>query len=161
MDDTSPSAGLLEPSLGIEQSRGLPPFSTQTVFLTSFFGGLIGAAIINGMNSRRMSRPSWELYIAGFVGVLGIGSLFALGFLKAQEVPPEWFEYGSGRAARYVNQGIALLISGGFFLLQKRERKAFEMSGAPVPKGLVPGLITVAVAAAVGVVAAVLGFSFA
>lgn len=82
---SSPSSDLLQPSLVDTQPRQAP-YSLQTAFLVSFFGGPLAAATIFGINARRIGRLRLDM-----VGVVAV----ALAYIAFEW----WWRHTSGGQA--------------------------------------------------------------
>jgi len=142
---------LLRPSLK-GQTSGRTPYSVQTMFLTSFFGGPFAAIAIIGTNSVRLKR-SQDVVPLGFVFVTTVGFLAALhltawgadlrGYVTSLVGP---------KALPYLSRVIGLVIFGIGYALHRSEQRNADFMELDRPNGWIGGIVCILAGIAVAFV---------
>jgi len=136
----SPPSDLLQPSL-VDTKPREAPYTLQTGFLASFFGGPLAALAMFGVNARRIGRlRSDAVWVAALL-------VACIAFEAWRRLLPEgrafdaWLvdEFGKS-GGRYVERLSGLLIFAVAAAIHRREHKASDLMGAARPNGLVLGL---------------------
>lgn len=131
---------LLRPSLG-DTTIAKAPYSVQTAFLTSFFGGPLAAIAIVAINSVRLQRLLRDL--APLTIALTAYSVFMLALAGT-----EWGmafratmkEFAGERAVSYLHRVIALVLFGLGYVLHRKEQRSADLMGLDRPNGWIAGL---------------------
>lgn len=131
---------LLQPSLS-RQAPGRAPYSTQALFIASFFGGPAAAIGFGTLNAARLSRLGRDAgWIAAAV-LAYLGFEYAIAATAAGQALLARADFWLGRHAESVlARGLALLVFIGWLLRHRREQHAADLLGAPRPSGWLPGL---------------------
>lgn len=149
---------LLQPRLRSTTAHRAP-YSPTATFLTSFFGGAVGAALVGALNGGRLGKPRWELALAFCFALAGLTFMFQLGRWLGTDSVPEWLP--QNRNARYLNNAVGAAFAGVFWLLHRAERKAFQLSSAEPPKAWPMVLSVLGLSVALNLLALVAGLSLA
>lgn len=140
----SPSSDLLQPSLVDTQPREAP-YSLQTAFLTSFFGGPLAALAIFGVNARRIGRLRSDAVGAAAVLVACVAFEWWWRRTSGGQAFDAWLIDQFGKSSgRYVERlsGLAVFALGA--AIHRREHKASDLMGAARPNGLGIGVALIA-----------------
>jgi hypothetical protein len=144
---------LLRPSLtGVSVARA--PYSVQTVFMTSFFGGPFAAIAIIGVNSVRLQRLPKDLPVLGAALVAVVGFMAAL-YLTGWGVDlrNDLTAFAGPRAASYLFRVIGFVIFGIGYTLHRAEQRSADFMGLDRPNGWIGGLACIAGGTAVSFLA--------
>jgi hypothetical protein len=136
------SEDLLRPTLsGHERIPEL--YNSTGFFMSSFFGGPLGAAIYGGANSHRLGRLSRDL--PSLVAMTVTAFLLLLVLQEAG-----WLEdiaelIGGSVARNYglIMRAMGLLTCGAIYLMHRRFFRSAKVSGAKEIPGWVPGIAAV------------------
>lgn len=131
---------LLRPSLkGVTVAKA--PYSVQTMFLTSFFGGPFAAIAIIGVNSVRLQRLPQDLLPLGLALAAAVGFLGALHLAGWGADLREYLTALAGpRALSYVSRVIGLIIFGMGYALHRAEQRSADFMGLDRPNGWIGGI---------------------
>ena len=134
---------LLRPTLSdYERVPGL--YNTTGFFLSSFFGGPLGAAIYGGANSHRLGRLLKDLPL--LVAIAAAAFLLPLVLHDAGQLEGLAAAFG-GRASRnygLVMRALGLATYGAIYLMHRRFFRSARVSGAKEIPGWIPGIAAIA-----------------
>jgi hypothetical protein len=135
---------LLRPSL-TDTTIAKAPYSVQTAFLTSFFGGPLAAIAIVAINSVRLQRLLRDLaplaitliaYLAFMLAVAG--TEWGMAFRASMD------RFAGERSISYLHRVIALVLFGLGYALHRREQRSADLMGLDRPNGWIAGLACIA-----------------
>lgn len=135
---------LLQPTLS-GHTRHPSLYNSTGFFVSSFFGGPVGAGLYGLANSQRLGRLAADLPAIGTMAVtayllpLGLHHWGALGALAG------WLDVTTVRASELTIRALALLCFGGIYLLHRRFYRAARVTGVESRPGWVPGIVAVVV----------------
>jgi hypothetical protein len=140
---SSPSSDLLQPSLVDTQPREAP-YSLQTAFLTSFFGGPLAALAIFGINARRIGRlRSDAVWVAALlVACVAFEAWWRLS-LGGQAFDAWLIDQFGKSGGRYFERLSGLVVFALSAAIHRREHKASDLMGAKRPNGLGIGVVLI------------------
>jgi hypothetical protein len=134
---------LLRPTLAdYQRLPGRVPglYNSTGFFLTSFFGGPLGAAIYGGANSRRLGQLPKDLPLL----VVVVAAAFLLPYVLHET---GWLQgvaasMGGSAARNYglFMRGLGLLVFGAIYLMHRQFFRSARVSGVTEVKGWVPGI---------------------
>lgn len=153
---TSPEP-LLQRSLHAEEPRLAPP-STQTMFVTAFFGGPVAACAIAAFGSFRLRRLKRDAPI--LLGLLALTLAATVWLRLAPSGAPArvWLAETIGKSGfAAFNRAMALAVFVACFTLHRQAHRSTALLGLKQPNGWIVGLLSIVVGAAatVAVLAAV------
>ena len=133
---------LLRPTLS---GTGEPPslYNTTGFFLSSFFGGPVGAGIYGLANSYRLGRLKRDL---PSVVVIVAASFWLLLFVERQgglARLAELMDDRPDRAAQLAVRALGLACFGAIYLLHRQHHRAAQVTGAEAVSGWGPGIVAV------------------
>ena len=135
-----PRDELLRPSLqGMAAAKA--PYSVQTMFVTSFFGGPFAAIAIIGVNSVRLQRLGRDAVPLGLM--LGLSILImAAPQLTAwgREAALHLVNLTGPRALSYVSRIAALIFFGIGYAMHRSEQRSADFMDLARPNGWIGGL---------------------
>lgn len=137
---TPSSSDLLRPTV----AGGKPqqaPYSLQTAFLSSFFGGPFAAVAIFLINARRIGRLRADLTLGVLLALLYIAIQWWWRTTPGGAAFNGWLigSLGAGGGG-YVDRLLGLVAFAAGSMLHRREHKASDLMGQPRPHGLSLGL---------------------
>jgi hypothetical protein len=135
---------LLRPSLA-DTTIAKAPYSVQTAFLASFFGGPLAAVAIIAINSVRLRRLLRDL------APLAIAVMAYVAFMLAL-TGTEWgmaFRASLNgligeRSVSYLNRLVALVLFGLGYALHRKEQRSADLMGLDRPNGWIAGFVCIA-----------------
>lgn len=134
---------LLRPTLS-DYERVPELYNSTGFFLSSFFGGPLGAAIYGGANSHRLGRLAKDMSM--LIAVVAVGFLLPYMLLETGWLQ-RLAESVGGRLARnyeIMMRALGLASCGAIYLMHRRFFRSARVSGAKEIPGWVPGLAAVA-----------------
>lgn len=127
---------LLRPSLTADRSPAAAIYSVRTGFLTAFFGGPIGGAIVALLNSYRLKR----LAVDWPIGVLALAIWAGMGW-SATHGGWRWLDASLGKdSVVYVTRLTNLAFFGVVYLLHRTYYRSMSVLGLAAPNGLAVGI---------------------
>jgi hypothetical protein len=138
------SDDLLQPTLS-GHTRSPALYNSSGFFLSSFFGGPVGAALYGLANSRRLGRLPADLPVIGAMAVIAF--LLAVGLHRwgALVALAGWLDVTPARAGGLSLRALGLLCFCGIYLLHRRFYRAARVSGVQSQPGWMPGILAVVV----------------
>lgn len=133
---------LLRPTLS-DYERAPSLYNSTGFFMSSFFGGPLGAVIYGGANSHRLGRLSADLPL--LFGVMAVAFmlpyvLYEAGWLQALAASI------GGRAERnygLIMRALGLATYGAIYIMHRRFFRSARVSGAKEIPGWTPGIAAV------------------
>lgn len=139
---------LLRPSLqGATVAKA--PYSVQTMFLTSFFGGPFAALAIIGANAARLQRLPRDLLPLGLAlaaTAAFLGALHLAGW--GTDLRNYLTELAGPSAVSYVARVVGLIIFGMGYALHRAEQRSADFMGLDRPNGWIGGIACILVGTA-------------
>jgi len=136
---TSPPSDLLQPSL-VDAKPREAPYSAQTGFLASFFGGPLAALAMFGINSHRIGRLRSDAVWLAAILVACVAFEVWWRLSPGGQVFDAWLVAQFGKSGgRFVERLSGLLIFAIAAAIHRREHKASDLMGAKRPNGLALG----------------------
>ena len=134
---------LLRPTLSdYERTPGL--YHSTGFFLSSFFGGPLGAVIYGGANSHRLGRLSKDLAL--LVGLAAVAFMLPTVLQEAGILRKlsDAFDGSTARNYGLVMRALGLSTCGAIYLMHRRFFRSARVSGAKQVSGWIPGVIAIA-----------------
>ena len=133
---------LLEPSLRRAGPAAGSIYSVQTGFLSSFFGGSIGGAVVTAVNAHRLDRLSRDAWLV----VLGIAVQAAFLWWLLRLDGNQWLESTVGRnGPRVVGRVAGLAYFGLCYAIHRSYYRNMAFAGVTPPSGWRLGFIAIVV----------------
>jgi len=133
---------LLVPTLTGAGHQAHAIYSRRTLFLSTFFGGPIGGAIVTGVNAHRLGRLSKDAWLVA----LGIALPVVVLWWQTSLGGGEWLRSTIGRTgARIPGYAAAFGYYGISFLAHRQFYRNMEFAGIDPPSGRQVGLTAVLV----------------
>jgi hypothetical protein len=127
---------LLRPSLTEDSSPAAAIYSVRTGFLTAFFGGPLGGAIIALLNSYRLKR----LAVDWPIGLLALAICAGMGW-SATHGGWRWLDASLGHGSViYVTRLTNLAFFGVVYVLHRTYYRSMSVLGLSAPNGLAVGV---------------------
>jgi len=133
---------LLRPTLSdYERAPGL--YNSTGFFLSSFFGGPLGAAIYGGANSHRLGRLSKDLPL--LFGMTAVAFMLPYVLHEAGWLRGLAESFGGSETRNYglVMRALGLATCGAIYVMHRRFFRSAKVSGAREVSGWVPGIAAV------------------
>ncbi len=134
---------LLRPTLS-DYERVPALYNSTGFFLSSFFGGPLGAAIYGGANSHRLGRLSRDASL--LAGLVAVAFMLPYVLHEAGLLRDIAAAFGGSVARNYglVMRALGLVVYGAIYLMHRRFFRSARVSGAKEIPGWVPGIAAVA-----------------
>lgn len=133
---------LLRPTLS--EYRQVPAlYSSTAFFLSSFFGGPVGAAFYGLCNSQRLNRLWQDMPV---IVAAASAAFFVVFLLQSGGQMPDIAQLigaGERRALEITLRGLALAVFGAIYLMHRRFFRAARVSGTQPLSSWVPGIASV------------------
>jgi hypothetical protein len=134
---SAPEDDLLKPSL--RKRPGNAPYSLQTTFLTSFFGGPVAGVIVTGVNASRLRRPFGDAP-ALVVLALAVVAVEVMVFSHSAQIETWLKDILPSGSLRLVNQVLGIAVFGVGYRLHRNEHRSIDLQGIERPNGWIGGL---------------------
>lgn len=132
---------LLRPSLSPTAAPPRSPYSQQTAFLASFFGGPLAAMAMNVINSWRLGRlprdAAWLL--AGIAAALGLEAWLIVS-ADGQALLRQADALVGRNSLALASRALGLLLFVLGIVMHRREHQAVELMGGTRPNGVLAGI---------------------
>lgn len=131
---------LLRPSLS-DTTIAKAPYSVQTTFLTSFFGGPLGAIAITAINSVRLQRLLRDLAPLALALIAYVAFMLALAGTEWGIAFRARLDGLVGeRSVSYLHRLLGLVLFGLGYALHRKEQRSADLMGLDRPNGWIAGL---------------------
>lgn len=129
---------LLRPTLS-NYERAPSLYNSTGFFLSSFFGGPLGAAIYGGANSHRLGRLSSDLPL--LIGVTAVAFMLPYALHEAGWLQGLAASIGGSSTRNYglIMRALGLATYGAIYIMHRRFFRSAKVSGAREIPGWVPG----------------------
>ncbi len=135
---------LLRPTLSDhERVPGL--YNSAGFFMSSFFGGPLGAAIYGGANSHRLSRLQKDLPL--LIGLVAVAFMLPYVLQETGSLKGLAESFGGSITRNYglVMRALGLVVYGAIYIMHRRFFRSARVSGAKEVPGWIPGIAATAV----------------
>ena len=135
---------LLRPTLS-DYERTPSLYNSTGFFLSSFFGGPMGAAIYGGANSQRLGRLAADLPL--LLGVTAVAFMLPYVLYEAGWLQGIAASIGGSATRNYglIMRALGLATYGAIYIMHRRFFRSARVSGATEIPGWIPGIAAVVV----------------
>lgn len=131
---------LLRPTLGGAR-LAKAPYSTTTMFLTAFFGGVFAAIAIVAVNAVRLERWRRDAVVLGLAAALYVAFLLALAWTEwGAAFRAELTAFAGARGLSYLSRALAIGVFGLGYVLHRTEQRSADLMGLERPNGWIAGI---------------------
>jgi hypothetical protein len=133
---------LLRPTLS-DHERIPELYNSTGFFMSSFFGGPLGAAMYGAANSQRLGRLASDLPILAALTAAAYLLLYGLQVVGWLDDVAEFIGASAARNYGLIMRAMGLLTCGAIYLMHRRFFRSAKVSGAKEIAGWAPGIAAV------------------